>query len=319
MFLDESKRVASQHRGRAPSSQNASSNREGIKEMTEQAVSQKLSDTQLQLPGFVMGQPLADLGVNFFMTNFIVDDPAMSLIHYLSEFYVRIGFSGPALPQMCTAVGLVGLANKSRRKDMFNVATKNYAAAIKDINSALLCRQRAAQDSILAAIFLAAMFEALIIPRNEGMDNCCTHLAGAVSVAHLILKQEKHTSVTIQQCTTIVKTVIMNCWVQEVPLPPHFFEFKKLVEKKAARVSVHDLFLDIVMELLQFKKDIQSAVRKDPMVVIQRALAIDVALEDFTRALDHRVPFNALQLPTVEDNQLAYRGYYHRKSGALII
>ena len=209
-----------------------------------------------------MYQPLADLGVNFFMTNFIVDDPAMSLIHYLPDFYARIGFSGPALPQMCTAVGLVGLANKSHRKDMFNVATTNYAAAIRAINSALLCPQRAAQDSILASIFLAAMFEALIIPRNEGMDNCCTHLAGAVSVAHLMLKQGKHTTVIIQQYTTIVKTVIVNCWVQEVSLPPHFFEFKKLVEKKAARVSVHDLLLDIVMELLQFKKDIQSAVKQ---------------------------------------------------------
>lgn len=267
--------------------------------MAGQAASQEPSDTQLQLSGFVMYQPLADLGVNLFMTNFIVDDPAMSLIHYLPDFYARIGFSGPALPQMCTAVGLVGLANKSHRKDMFNVATTNYAAEIRAINSALLCPQRAAQNSILASIFLAAMFEALIIPQNEGMDNCCTHLAGAVSVTHLMLKQGKHTIVAIQQYTTIVKTVIVNCWVQEVSLPPHFFEFKKLVEKKAARVSVHDLLLDIVMELLQLKKDIQSAVRQNPMVVIQRALAIDVALQDVARTLDHRIPFNTLQLPTV--------------------
>jgi hypothetical protein len=89
---------------------------------------------------------------------------------------------------MITAVGLVDLAKTSRNKEMQNVAANYYGAAIRAINAALLNPRLAAQDSILASIYLAAMFEALIMGRNVDMDNACTHLAGAVSVALLILK-----------------------------------------------------------------------------------------------------------------------------------
>ncbi|EUC29636.1 hypothetical protein COCCADRAFT_105996 [Bipolaris zeicola 26-R-13] len=311
MFLDESSRVVTQNRGRISPRKMPVEDNHANEMLVQRPKKQELPESPFRLAGFVMYQPLDDLGVNFFMNNFIVDDPNMSLIHYLPSYYARSGFSGPALRQMCAAVGLVSLANKSHRKDMLSVATNNYATAIRVINAALLCPRKAAQDSILASIFMAAMFEALIIPRHVGMDNCCTHLAGAVSVAHLILKQERQTDVTIQQCTALVKTVIMNCWVQQISLPPNFSEFKNLVEKKAARMSVHDMFLNIVMELLQFKNQIQSPMQDDPTAIIRRALAIDSSLEDFARTLDRQTPFESVQLPAGESEHVAYKGYYH--------
>lgn len=313
MFLDESSRVVTQNRGRISARKMFLDDEHASKMLVQRPKNQQPPESPLRLAGFVMYQPLDDLGVNFFMNNFIVDDPNMSLIHYLPGYYARSGFSGPALRQMCAAVGLVSLANKSHRKDMLDVATNNYATAIRVINAALLCPKKAAQDSILASIFMAAMFEALIIPRHIGMDNCCTHLAGAVSVAHLILKQERHTDVTLQQCTALVKTVIMNCWVQQISLPPNFSEFKNLVEKKAARISVHDMFLNIVMELLQFKKDIQNSMQDDPAAIIGKALNIDTSLEDFALILDRQIPFESIHLPAGESEHLAYKGYYHSK------
>jgi hypothetical protein len=313
MFLDESSRVVTQNQGRISPRQTRLESHEANTELNERIKKQKSPGSPLQLTGFVMYQPLDDLGVNFFMNNFMVDDPNMSLIHYLPSYYAKTGFSGPALRQMCAAVGLVSLANRSHRKDMLDVATNYYAAAIRVINTALLCPKRAAQDSILASIFMAAMFEALIIPRHRGMDNCCTHLSGAVSVANLILKQGKQTDVTMQQCTALVKTVIMNCWVQDVSLPPNFAEFKNLVEKKAARVSLHDSFLNIVMELLEFKKEIQDSLQDLPVAIIKRALEIDASLEEFAYTLDCQVPFETVQLSIPKSEQLAYKGCYHSK------
>ncbi|EUC47265.1 hypothetical protein COCMIDRAFT_90525 [Bipolaris oryzae ATCC 44560] len=311
MFLNESSRVVTQNRGRISARKMPLDDDDANKMLFQRAKNQEPPESPLRLAGFIMYQPLDDLGVNFFMNNFIVDDPNMSLIHYLPSYYARLGFSGPALRQMCAAVGLVSLANKSHRKDMLDAATKNYSTAIRVINAALLCPKKAAQDSILASIFMAAMFEALIIPRHVGMDNCCTHLAGAVSVAHLILKQEGHTDVTIQQCTALVKIVIMNCWVQQISLPPNFSEFKNLVEKKAARTSVYDMFLNIVMELLQFKNEIQNSMQDGPTAIIAKALAIDSSLDDFARTLDCQIPFESVQLPAGESEYLAYKGYYH--------
>ncbi|KAG9191372.1 hypothetical protein G6011_09460 [Alternaria panax] len=258
-----------------------------------------------------MYQPPNELGVNYFMSNFIVDDPAMALLHYLPDFYTRTGHSDPALRKICAAVGLVGLVNKAHNKDMFRVAANNYGAAIRAINTALLCPKKAVNDCIVASVYLAAMFEALIIPRPAGMDNASTHLAGAVSVAHLVLKQQKQTEITYQLCNTIIKTVIMNSWIQEVPLPPNFFEFKRLVEKKAERVSVHDSFLDIIMNLIQLKQEYQNAANRDPMAMIQRALAIDANLDEYARDLAQKAPFETYQLSNADDSRLAHKGYYH--------
>jgi hypothetical protein len=187
MFHDESTRVVSQHQSRRGSSSAIPNTQIGSKAVVKRASTQIGSTTRFKLTGFVMYQPLDDLGANFFMSNFVVPDPAMSLLNYLPGFYAKTGFANSALSQMVTAVGLVGLANRSRSNDMRNVAANNYGAAIRSINAALLNPKYAAQDSILASIYLAAMFEALIMGRNVIIDNACTHLAGAVSVYHELL------------------------------------------------------------------------------------------------------------------------------------
>ncbi|RYN98112.1 hypothetical protein AA0120_g2724 [Alternaria tenuissima] len=260
-----------------------------------------------------MYQPLNDLGVNFFMTNFIVDDPAMSLLDYLPDFYAKTAHSDPALPQICAAVGLVGLVNKSHNRDMLSAATHNYGAAIRAINNALPCAKTAVQDCTVASIYLAAMFEALVLPRRAGMDNASIHLAGAVSVAHLILQQQKQTDVTIKLCNTLIKTIIMDCWIQGVPLSRNIVDFQRLVEKKAERVLVDDSFLNIILTLLQFKEEYRDANKVDPMVIVQSALALDANLDEYARDLAQKAPFESRQLPDAEHSHLAHKGYFHCK------
>ena len=198
MFLDESVRVVTQNQTHVrPRDAHADTPRNRSRPRGQLA-KRLVADFPLELTGFIMYQPLNDLGVNFFMTNFIVDDPAMSLLDYLPDFYAKTAHSDPALPQICAAVGLVGLVNKSHNRDMLSAATHNYGAAIRAINNALPCAKTAVQDCTVASIYLAPMFEALVLLRRAGMDNASIHLAGAVSVAHLILQQQKQTEVTIK-------------------------------------------------------------------------------------------------------------------------
>jgi hypothetical protein len=272
-----------------------------------------VAESPLKLTGFIMYQPLDDLGVNFFMTHFIVDDPAMSLLNYLPSFYARTSYSDSALSHICAAVGLVGLVNKAYNKDMLSAATNNYGAAIRAVNAALLCTKTAVKDCTVAPIYLAAMFEALILPRRAGMDNAGIHLAGAVLVAHLILKQRKQTDVTIKLCNTLMKTVIMNCWIQKVSLPPNFVDFKTLVEQKAERVLVYVSFLDIIMSLVQFKQEYRDATKADPMAIVQRALTIDANLDEYARELALKAPFETHQISNADDSRLTHKGYYRCK------
>jgi hypothetical protein len=314
MFLDESTRVVSQNRSRISPHHTELVTQKAKPRPKAPQTKHPMADSPLKLTGFIMYQPLDDLGVKFFMTNFIVDDPAMSLLHYLPDFYIKTGCSSPALSQICAAVGLVGLVNKSNNRDMLSVATHNYGAAIRAINTALLCPKKAAEDCIVASVYLAAMFEALMIPRQPGMDNAGTHLAGAISVAHLILKQQRQTDITIKLCTTLWKTVMMNCWIQDVPLPPDFIEFKRLVEKKAERVSVYDSFLNIVMNLVQFKQEYQYTAVANPTAIIERALAIDTNLDEYARDLALEDPFETSQLLNDDDSPLPHKGYFQCKS-----
>ncbi|RMZ71074.1 hypothetical protein GMOD_00005574 [Pyrenophora seminiperda CCB06] len=284
MFRHESARVVSQNR-RHKSALAAWDHNEHHMRLTRQTTTTLANNAPLKLTGFVMYQPLEDIGVNSFISNY-TGDSTTSLLHHIPSVYAKAGGSTSiALPQMCTAMGLVTIASRSHNKDIFNAATKNYGAAIRAINAALLCPKKAAQDSVLASIYLAALFEAVIIPRHLGMDNCCTHLAGAVTVAHLIYRQERHTEATIEQCAALVKIVTMNSWMQGVPLPPNFVELKRLVRKMVKSVSVYDNFLDFVVDMLQFKQDFQDATKSNSMAIIERASAIDIALEDFSEAL----------------------------------
>jgi hypothetical protein len=261
-----------------------------------------------------MYQPLGDLGVNFFMSNFVGGDPATSLLYYLPSFYAKTGYSDPALQQCVTAVGLVGYANASRRKDMINIAVNTYGAAIRSINTALMDPQYAAQDSIITAIYLAAIFEAIVVPRKAGMDNCCRHLAGAVTFASLILKQAIPSDVTSSLLAALVKTVILNCWIQHVPLPLHFIRVKKLVEKNTSLYSEYDAFLDILMELVRFREELRNGAYCNAMTIIQEALSIDNRLYEFSQDMQSRSWFECMQLSDVEGEPWAYKGYYHSKS-----
>lgn len=313
MFLDESVRVVTQNQTHVrPRDAHADTPRNRSRPRGQLA-KRLVADFPLELTGFIMYQPLNDLGVNFFMTNFIVDDPAMSLLDYLPDFYAKTAHSDPALPQICAAVGLVGLVNKSHNRDMLSAATHNYGAAIRAINNALPCAKTAVQDCTVASIYLAAMFEALVLPRRAGMDNASIHLAGAVSVAHLILQQQKQTDVTIKLCNTLIKTIIMDCWIQGVPLSRNIVDFQRLVEKKAERVLVDDSFLNIILTLLQFKEEYRDANKVDPMVIVQSALALDANLDEYARDLAQKAPFESRQLPDAEHSHLAHKGYFHCK------
>jgi hypothetical protein len=196
------------------------------------------------------------------------------MLYYLPSFYAKAGSSNPALKQCVTAVGLVGYANVSRRKDMINMAANTYGAAIRSINAALMDPKNAVQNSTLTSIYLAAIFEAIVVPRKAGMDNCCRHLTGAVTVASLMLRQDGPSEVTRNLLIALVKTVILNCWIQHVPLPPNFIEVKKLVEKKTSLYSEYDAFLDILMELVRFREELRNGKYCDPTAIIQHAAPV---------------------------------------------
>ncbi|KAJ4362540.1 hypothetical protein N0V83_010634 [Neocucurbitaria cava] len=265
----------------------------------------------VKLTDFVMYQPLDELGVNFFMTNYVGDDPTVSQLYYLPSFFARTGHASPGLQRSITAAGLLGYAKTSRRKDMIDNATRSYISAIRGINTALSDPTTAALEATLMSILMAAMFEVLIIPRLSGMPNCSRHLEGAVTVAFLLLKDGRHNDTTRKVLTTLVQSVIINSWIQHEPLPPGFTELKKQINELFDTQSAHGAFLDIIMELVLFRHALQDGSYESPMAIIQKALEIDITLDEYGRNMPQNARFTRFRMSGSDVEELAYEGYYH--------
>ncbi|KAF2825578.1 hypothetical protein CC86DRAFT_293941 [Ophiobolus disseminans] len=312
MFHDESKRIVQRNRSRIA---NHPESHELQQDFSKQKSMQVAVAAPVKLTDFVLYQPLDDLGISFFMSSYISSDPSVSQLYYLPDFYAKVGYSNPGLQQSITAAGLAGYAKATRQQDLVNTATKHYIAAIRGINAAISDTETAAQDSTLLSIIMVAMFEALINPRLSGMEIFAKHLDGAVAIAILQLKQGKFTDVTHKLVTTLVQTIVVNCWVTHMDLPRDFAQLAKRLKKESvAKVDpsfVHRNFLEIVLELVLFREALRKDAYQHPMAIIRQAQNIDNSLANFARVMPRRALFKAFQVPPQGIEQLAYNGYYH--------
>jgi hypothetical protein len=309
MFHDESKQIAHRNKTRPLQS---TEKQESASAITDKRALVSLAEaTPVKLTDFVLYQPLDDLGVNFFMSTYVGDDPAVSQLHYLPKFYATIGHSNPGLQQGIIAAGLAGYAKIAQQRDVSDAATRRYVAAIQSINATLSDPKTAMQESTLLAILLAAMFEVLIVPRLSDLQNCTKHLDGAVAVASLMLKRNKPTEVTRKLITTLTHCVIINSWISHVPLPRDFAHVKSQLGDSTEFTSVHSRFLDVVVDLVQFRQALQANAFDHPTSIINQALIIDRKLEKFANDMPPISRYQSYRVPLQMAQQLAYNGYYH--------
>lgn len=267
----------------------------------------------VKLTDFVLYQPLDDLGVNFFMSTYVGDDPSVSQLYYLPKLFAQTGSSNPALRQSITAAGLAGYAKTARRNDVKITATRLYVSAIQSINAAISDPTTVVQDATLMSIVMAAMFEVLVIPRLSDMQNCSKHLDGAVAVALMMLKQKKQTDVTYKLIAMSMQSMIISSWISHLPLPANFMELKRRLRSnpRPHLHSLHGEFLDIVTDLVEFREALKEGLFRRPSDIIERALAVDEIFETFAETMPPHGRFQAYRILRQDVEQLAFNGYYH--------
>ncbi|KAI8931903.1 hypothetical protein NX059_010807 [Plenodomus lindquistii] len=257
-----------------------------------------------------MRQSSDDLGVKFFMANYVGEAPALSMLSYLPEFYSQAGYASPGLQQGIVATGLAGFAKATGDATISEQATKYYISAIRGINTALTDSKRVSQDSTLMAIIMSAIFEIITSSSITTTKNCSKHLAGAVSIASLMLKREP-TAFTERVLTTLVQCVILNCQIQNEPPPNGFAELKAQVGGAVHQPTVHETFLDIIAELADFEHTMTAEGLEDPLAIIQTAENIDNKLRDFATNMPIRWRFEAFHIEDFDAVQLAHDGRFH--------
>lgn len=277
------------------------------------------ASTHIDLTNIVTYQPWDDLGINFFMSNYIGTDPAVSQLHYLPDFYQKSGYATASLRRIIIASGLAGYARVARRTDLIHQSTKSYVAAIRDINTTLSSPQAVVQDTTLMSIIMATMFETMLVSQDSGMSNIGKHLEGAMSVAYLSLQQRRPSSIFKALLSTLIQSVIMNSWIQHVALPSQYNEIRPHVPDKINPHSVHARLVDVLSGFIQFRDDLKGGVYSHPDSILQKALEIDKSLKIFIEEMPNHTMYEKCRVPAMqalEVQHLVYNGVFHGERSA---
>jgi hypothetical protein len=311
LFHDESAKVERKSKGKPTKSAKSATASTSVENVV---AAQSLAP--VNLTNIVVYQPWDDLGIHFFMSNYVGKDPAISQLHYLPDFYGKLGYATPSLKKAIIASGLAGYARTARRQDLIEQSTRTYVAAIRDINTALSSPQHAINDTTLMSIMMAAMFETMLVSPESGMHNVSKHLEGAMSVAYLSLQQQPPSDVFKALLSTLVQSVIMNCWIQHVPLPARYKSIRPHVPDRINPHSVHAKLVDVLSRVIEFRDDLKGGQYQSPNEILLRALKVDADLKNFIEEMPTHTCFEKCWMPTVqatEVQQLVYNWVFHGK------
>lgn len=248
------------------------------------------------------------------MSNYVGTDPEVSQLHYFPDFYAKSGYATSSLKKAIIASGLAGYARVARRQDLIEQSTRTYIAAIRDINTALSTPQIAINDTTLMSILMAAMFETMLVSPESGMHNVSKHLEGAMSVAYLSLQRRAPSDVFRSLLSTLVQSVIMNCWIQHVPLPHRYRQLRTHLPAKINPHSVHARLVDVLSRVVEFRDDLKDGLYKSPDTILQRALKLDAELKSFVQEMPGHTLFEKCSIPAIQSlevQQLVYNRTFH--------
>ncbi|UKZ52817.1 hypothetical protein TrVGV298_006604 [Trichoderma virens] len=117
--------------------------------------------------------PITDQAVCFFFLNFVLTDPISGGGHleYLPVIYDTIT-RDLALPTVVAAIGMAGIANLRRSRDLLLAANSQYLLAIQLTQAALMDETLRIQDQTLVSILLLALYEIIqALQRSQHVPN----------------------------------------------------------------------------------------------------------------------------------------------------
>ncbi|KAF2736693.1 hypothetical protein EJ04DRAFT_575116 [Polyplosphaeria fusca] len=258
----------------------------------------------------VLSQDLNELALNFFVSNYVGSDSTTSQFDFLPSLYSREGFASSGLQESIKAVGLAGYAKSTHRDDLIVTATKSYVSAIRKISDALANPHLAHRDSTLSSILLMGTYEVMLLPNTSGLSNLKKHLDGAISLANMRLGRQKRSETEMKMTRSLVQSVIMNSWIQNIPLPPGFHALQRQTMTQASPPTTHGKFLEHLVDLIDFRHAMNDQTYTTPNAVIYEAVRIDKRLATFLDDMPLDSCYQNVHAPG-EDRELTYNESYH--------
>jgi hypothetical protein len=115
---------------------------------------------------------------------------------------------------------------------------------------------------------------------------------------------------------TLVQSVVMNCWIQQIPLPPKYKNIRTYIPARINPNSIHAKLVDLLSRLIEFRDDLKNGLYSSPDAILQKALELDAALMMFVEEMPNHTSYKTCWISisqATEVQQLVYNRVFHGK------
>ncbi|PYH96951.1 hypothetical protein BO71DRAFT_439211 [Aspergillus ellipticus CBS 707.79] len=173
-----------------------------------------------------MPPSLDEIGVNYFLHNFVISNqsPSRGFLNYVPAVF-SADAEHPTLVASMAAVGLVALANSSRQPDLIAHARVKYSEAIRNVNSALASPVDCVKDSTLMSIISLGVFEHV-----SNFRSWVRHVQGAAALVVVRGRKQFSSPAAIFMFNQVRADMVIACLHGNQPFPE---DLRKLQEDAA--------------------------------------------------------------------------------------
>lgn len=136
---------------------------------------------KVEIPQEISGA-VVDRAISFYIDHYVIglpDEPTVG-----QELQGRGWVHSPLTREIMAAVGLAGLSNRMRDKDLNTLATKHYGQAIQSMSTFIRAKNMKEVDLevVLRAVVMMAMFEVVRGREDQPPNTARTHIMGGAAI-----------------------------------------------------------------------------------------------------------------------------------------
>jgi Fungal specific transcription factor domain len=170
-----------------------------------------------------------ELGVKYFFHHFVISGRSNSrgYLNYIPSVYHADGEQSTLMASMA-AVGLVALANSTRRPELASHARAKYLEAIRNVNAALASSVESVKDSTLMSVISLGVFEHV-----SGHESWVRHVQGAGALVAARGKSQFSSPVAILMFNQVRTDLVISCFHSATSFPDNVLELQEEAAKHA--------------------------------------------------------------------------------------
>ena len=219
---------------------------------------------------YTMYPTIDERAEGFFYTTYVVD----SYSQVAADSIFGPGVDEVVLSSM-KAVGLASLANYARTSDLTRMAKKQYLAAIRLVNAALMSPMDVKKDSTLLTTIILSIYETISGDAPRSLTAWKDHLHGAAALLALRGPEQLSTLKGRRMFTQVMNSLVVVCMQYDIELPDHIMDLRAEAAKHLGPNNLVLQYQEAMVLLTNFRARVKRGITTEPHLILARALELD--------------------------------------------